>query len=587
MGLADQVRLRRGKVSVWAGITHHGKTQMLKQVCLSLVAAGERVCIASLEELPEETFADMARQALGYRQAQQTEDFIKAIAEDAQNSKLRERMPERYRALIDHYTQDGPVQQVLIPAERFVEYFQTAGIDPAQAAADVGATNFAEAVTAGSDVVIPMQAFVANVAASDHLQGLVQDIRLAPDEMTPREAAEADKNAAEIEKRVQEEVGKIDEAAKASAELDAAIQRIVADAETQLATRYDAATARQLATVMRGVAVLAQRANPNADPLEAAQALWDKYGLNIDALAGFDEAMPADSAVFDQALANAMPKGWTMGDGKTVAALWRGETDAVAVLLGQTVGKLAQEVPWTSGYSHSVRKAALNHIRRSHGDAATEARRGQIAVTDADLAAVASIPADYDAMRSDLFSRRGLPVITYVKRVEDGILLYMEEVHKKRRDMSALSLWKYPAGGDAQQILKSAVSDPNVRNGGGHERNLDPPAPNFNQQESGGPKRGSLQIGPDRRMRISLFEKANLSTFLHETGHFYLEVIGDLAEAEGSDPQVKDDYAHILKWLAGLEAYTAFAGDTPVAVAGLMELWPGRALAWLPRRSSR
>lgn len=62
---ADRVRLRRGRVSVWAGVTHHGKTQLLKQLCLHLVSCGERVCIASLEELPEVTFADMARQALG------------------------------------------------------------------------------------------------------------------------------------------------------------------------------------------------------------------------------------------------------------------------------------------------------------------------------------------------------------------------------------------------------------------------------------------------------------------------------------------------------------------------------------------
>lgn len=36
----------------------------------------------------------------------------------------------------------------------------------------------------------------------------------------------------------------------------------------------------------------------------------------------------------------------------------------------------------------------------------------------------------------------------------------------------------------------------------------------------------------------------------------------------------------LVAWLAGLEAYTAFAADTPVAIAGLMELWPGRSLAW-------
>lgn len=51
-------------------------------------------------------------------------------------------------------------------------------------------------------------------------------------------------------------------------------------------------------------------------------------------------------------------------------------------------------------------------------------------------------------------------------------------------------------------------------------------------------KRGSITVGANRKMRISLFEKANLSTFLHETGHFYLEVMGDLAQRPEAPPAV-------------------------------------------------
>lgn len=37
----------------------------------------------------------------------------------------------------------------------------------------------------------------------------------------------------------------------------------------------------------------------------------------------------------------------------------------------------------------------------------------------------------------------------------------------------------------------------------------------------------------------------------------------------------------VLEFLGGLDAYTAFAPDgEPLACAGLMELWPGRAMAW-------
>lgn len=50
------------------------------------------------------------------------------------------------------------------------------------------------------------------------------------------------------------------------------------------------------------------------------------------------------------------------------------------------------------------------------------------------------------------------------------------------------------------------------------------------QPERTANKRGSLVIGPGRQMQINLFENADLSTFLHESGHLFLEVMGDLVE---------------------------------------------------------
>lgn len=60
--------------------------------------------------------------------------------------------------------------------------------------------------------------------------------------------------------------------------------------------------------------------------------------------------------------------------------------------------------------------------------------------------------------------------------------------------------------------------------------------------------RGKISFGTDRKFNIELLKDANLSTFLHETGHFYLEVFGDLAEADGANQQIKDDFATLLDW---------------------------------------
>lgn len=60
--------------------------------------------------------------------------------------------------------------------------------------------------------------------------------------------------------------------------------------------------------------------------------------------------------------------------------------------------------------------------------------------------------------------------------------------------------------------------------------------------------RGFIQFGTDRKFNIKLTDKANLSTFLHETGHFYLEVMGDLAARADVPDQVKQDYQTVLDW---------------------------------------
>ena len=47
---------------------------------------------------------------------------------------------------------------------------------------------------------------------------------------------------------------------------------------------------------------------------------------------------------------------------------------------------------------------------------------------------------------------------------------------------------------------------------------------------------------------ISLFQSADLTTFLHEGGHFYMEVLSDLAAQPDAPPGVREDMEALLKW---------------------------------------
>ena len=73
----------------------------------------------------------------------------------------------------------------------------------------------------------------------------------------------------------------------------------------------------------------------------------------------------------------------------------------------------------------------------------------------------------------------------------------------------------------------------------------------FEQRDGEGP-RGRILFG-NGQATIEFFKTADKSTFLHETGHFYLEVMGSISTAENVPQQLKDDYAQVLSWL-GVES---------------------------------
>ena len=77
---------------------------------------------------------------------------------------------------------------------------------------------------------------------------------------------------------------------------------------------------------------------------------------------------------------------------------------------------------------------------------------------------------------------------------------------------------------------------------------------------------------------ITLGEKADLSTFLHESGHFFLEVMADLASQPNAPQQIVDDMSTLLKWfgIKGDEQVGGVDSGVPLAqmAAGSESLSP-------------
>lgn len=139
-----------------------------------------------------------------------------------------------------------------------------------------------------------------------------------------------------------------------------------------------------------------------------------------------------------------------------------------------------------------------------------------------------------------------------------------------------------------------------IKSATGNRGTFDPNNPSILEQSnrtvSEAIRRGYIAWNADRQFTIGLTKDADLTTFLHESGHFFLEVMGDLAAQPDASDALKADYAAILNWLGvesrdqvgveqheklarGFEAYLG-EGKAPTAeLAGAFARFRGWVLA--------
>jgi len=231
-------------------------------------------------------------------QAKKAQDFLTALGDSVESTELRTQMPEQFQQLlqqnIDEY---GPVQNVSIPVDRFVAYWQERNLDPRVVAEQIlgDTTAYDQALEQGTaDVVIPLADFVAKVAGTEHYAGLLPDIRLRPGDLTVREAEAL---APELERSLDELRGDLETAASTTPTEASAVRVYEAVLEQIVATgQYTAEQARPQAQVIANLySTMARRAN--LDPFQ----LWQSRNISIlspvqaevlyDAVAEMEEAM--------------------------------------------------------------------------------------------------------------------------------------------------------------------------------------------------------------------------------------------------------------------------------------------------------
>ena len=119
---------------------------------------------------------------------------------------------------------------------------------------------------------------------------------------------------------------------------------------------------------------------------------------------------------------------------------------------------------------------------------------------------------------------------------------------------NALERNEKAASGTRTDTTDSGATDDTARRSSGPDETLEEIVRKLYQSSApdNGDSRGFITFTPKgqgkRKFKITLTAKRDLSTLIHELGHFYLEVLGELIDAD-APPQLKADYDAILRWL--------------------------------------
>lgn len=494
------------------------------------------------------------------RKANQTAQFMEALGESAKASKLRERLPEQFRDFVARAREQGPIENVFIPADQFTQYWQSQNVDPAQVAAEVGAGNYAEAVAIGGDVVIPIENYATRLAPTEHHAALSQDAKLFQGDLTLREVQALEAERQQVETEIQTAM----EAEGAEAEAPALAQ-IKQDVLGQLLGRFDRDTADAYATMYsRAINALAQRSG--IDPA----ALHEQYGLNVvtplpdilQSRMGVDAAL---DPLIDRLRSGEVP---TQRDifGKSLTEFLR-ERGGLQDQGGELAARDAKL--WDRDNRRVGQKALVSDKGMTFDQAREIALEAGYEVGDTEVTFLGALDREF---RGEGVYQPGKEKASLAE-LADALAGLEEFLGRQGIDITTTD----------NATIKALIAKASEGMGEVDRQ--------FFQTED---KRGFIQFGADRKVRIGLLEKADLSTFIHETGHFYLEVLLDLAERPDASEQIKADAATLMKWFKvknrseigvaqheqfarGNEAYLMEGAAPSAALRGIFQ----RARAWM------
>ena len=479
--------------------------------------AGQTTIISGID-------AAMRRAAGEQRQAEQAENMAQRLAELVQFSRaaaLTQTSPETFQQFVEQATEDGPVTDVFIDANVLMQSGvaeQLAAVSPAVA------EQLQDAIDTGGLVRIPVAEFAARIAPTEFAGGLLEHLKTEPDGMSRVEAGQYLQGQVE---RLQQELGDtIEQTGAALAErVEVESVRNTIRDELNAINRFRPDVNEAYATLVgEFFGSMAQRVGMTPEQL------FEKYRLRTvaESVAGgqqFDQTgriitdAPAfrawfgDSKVVDE---NGAPLVVYHGTGADITAFDEG---AVGANFGDEAGFY-----FTNNTRHS--EGGNGKVYEDMTSAGAYAKNAEGAPNIMPVYVALQNPKIIEG-RSDgggvlslietpTYSA-GQALLDALDEGFDGIIV---------RDMAATF------NGQPETVVIASRPE-QIKSATGNRGTYDPSDPNILHQFAG-PQAAPRSTAPRASFNpatntIALLQAADLSSFLHESGHFFLEVMVDMA----------------------------------------------------------
>lgn len=473
-----------------------------------------------------------------------TAEALQGLDEAIGKSALAQRSPEKFRDFLDGTTLGD--QFLYVPAEALRTYYQAKDINVDEALTELGVSpdTFEEAALSGGDIAIPATVYASKISGSEDAAFFHENATLDPDESSLSEA-----------ELFNEEVGTL--VREASEE---AAQAYRQDREARASDQQ----------VFDGIFTQLRAAGRTADVAEREASVWqaffrslgDRYGEDaLDLARQFGARIQGVEGRVEELSAQALRQPIKVEQDRsapvpTVSVTTEVESAfSVAALKSSFESHLkGKEVQTPTGVPVRFSRASRKLISSNRRDS----RKAAVIPHLAEVIASAPIYAEL----ADKKGRDNLTIAKAAGAVEiDGQVYAVDLTYRVSRDDTAVAyqfegfeVSSAGISGNTEASPQPFSAEDNLK--------LSDLIEAFNGDALFQEARGSITF-PRAGIRegetvINLFESADLSTFLHESGHFFLEAFNEIANREDAPEAIRADLDTINKFLGreGSEEFT-------------------------------